>query len=254
VIRARLIEASTDRLLCVSVFLIGGGWSDEYAPVVFGPFLTECGQSAGRSSPRVRLVVMGTDRESLEYHERYVAALALAGTYELLVTRVPFGEACPAEALEDIDGLFVGGGPTPDYHQALTPLYPRIRDLVTGGLPYAGFSAGAALAASMAIIGGWRVNGMAVCPEETNEDLGPVTVVPGIGLVEGAVDVHAAQWGTLGRLVAAVDAQLVKGGLAIDECTMLMIDGQHRTVAGAGRAWQVWPSADSVGVTALVPE
>lgn len=238
----------------MSVYLIGGGWSDEYAPAVFGPFLAECGRNAGRSSPKVRLVVMGTDSESLEYHERYVATLALAGEHELLVTRVPFGEACPAETLEGIDGLLVGGGPTPEYHQALSPLYSRIRDLVTGGLPYAGFSAGAALGATTAIIGGWRVNDVAVCPEETNEDLGPVTVVPGIGLVEGAVDVHAAQWGTLGRLVAAADAQLVKGGVAIDECTMLMMDGPHRTVCGAGRVWQVWPAADGVGVTALVPE
>jgi cyanophycinase len=238
----------------MSVYLIGGGWSDEHAPAVFGPFLAECGKKAGRSSPKVRLVVMGTDPESLEYHERYVATLALAGAHELLVTRVPFGEACPADTLEDIDGLLVGGGPTPEYHQALSPLYSRIRDLVTGGLPYAGFSAGAALAATTAIIGGWRVNDVAVCPEETNEDLGPVTVVPGIGLVEGAVDVHAAQWGTLGRVVAAADVQLVENGVAIDECTVLMMDGPHRTVVGAGRVWQVRPAAGAVGVTALEPE
>ena len=98
------------------------------------------------------------------------------------------------------------------------------------------------------------VNDVAVCPEETNEDLGSVTVVPGIGLVEGAVDVHAAQWGTLGRLMAAVDAQLVQRGVAIDECTMLMMGGPRRTVVGAGRVWQVSPAADGVGVTALVAE
>jgi cyanophycinase len=243
-----------DRLTGMSVYLIGGGWSDEHAPAVFGPFLAECGKKADRSSPKVRLVVMGTDQESLEYHERYVATLALAGDHELLITRVPFGEACPADALEDIDGLLVGGGPTPEYHQALSPLYSRIGDLVTGGLPYAGFSAGAALAASTAIIGGWRVDHVTVCPEETNEDLEPVTVVPGIGLVEGAVDVHAAQWGTLGRLMAAVDAQLVDGGVAIDECTMLMVDGSHRALVGAGRVWQVSPAAEGVGVTTLVPQ
>ena len=125
---------------------------------------------------------------------------------------------------------------------------------MTRGVPYAGFSAGAALAATTAIIGGWTVDGVVVCPDETSEDLGPVTVVQGIGLVEGAVDVHAAQWGTLGRLVAAVDAQLVKGGVAIDESTTLRVDGPHRMVAGAGRVWQVWPAADGVGVTSLVPE
>jgi cyanophycinase len=235
----------------MGVHLIGGGWSEALAPAMFGSFLAECGRSAGRSSPRVRLVVMGTDPESLEYHERYVATLGLCGEHELLVTRVPFGEPCPAEALEGIDGLLVGGGPTPEYHQAVSPLYPRIRDLVTGGLPYAGFSAGAALAAATAIIGGWTVDGVAVCPEETNEDLGPVTVVPGIGLVEGAVDVHAAQWGTLGRLAAAVDGGLVEGGVAIDECTVLMVNGPDREVVGAGRVWQVSPATGGVGVKTL---
>jgi cyanophycinase len=237
----------------MGVHLIGGGWSEEQASAMFGPFLAECGVSAGRSSPRVRLVVMGTDPESLEYHQRYVATLGLCGEHELLVTRVPFGEACPAETLVGIDGLLVGGGPTPEYHRAVSPLYPRIRELVAGGLPYAGFSAGAALAAATAIIGGWTVGGLAVCPEETSEDLDSVTVVPGIGLVEGAVDVHAAQWGTLGRLVAAVEAGLVEGGVAIDECTTLMLEGPNRTVAGAGRVWQVSPAVGGVGVTALVP-
>jgi cyanophycinase len=98
------------------------------------------------------------------------------------------------------------------------------------------------------------VNDVAVCPEETNEDLGPVTLVSGIGLVEGAVDVHAAQWGTLGRLVATVDAQLVEAGVAIDECTMLMIDSAHRTVVGAGQVWQVRSAADGAGVTVVVLE
>jgi len=237
----------------MSVCLIGGGWSDEYAPAVFGPFLAECGQKAGRLSPKVCLVVMGTDEDSLEYHERYVATLALAGEHELLVTRVPFGAECPAETLEGIDGLLVGGGPTPEYHRALSPLYPRIKDLVARGLPFAGFSAGAALGATTAIIGGWRVNDVAVCPEETNEDLGPVTVVPGIGLIEGAVDVHAAQWGTLSRLVAAVDAQMVPGGVAIDECTMLMVGGPKRVAVGAGQVWQVRPAADGVSVTLWCP-
>ncbi len=234
----------------MSVHLIGGGWNDEQAPTVFGPFLTECARRSDRPRPRVRLVVMGTDPASLEYHERYVATLALAGDHELLVTRVPLGSICPADALEDVDGLFVGGGPTPDYHHALSPLYPRIKDLVTGGLPYAGFSAGAALAATTAIVGGWTLGGVVVCPEETNEDLGPVTVVPGIGLVDGAVDVHAAQWGTLSRLMAAVDARLVEAGIAIDECTLVEVDGARRTVAGAGRVWQVSPGTGGVTVTA----
>jgi cyanophycinase len=237
----------------LSVHLIGGGWSDERAPEVFGGFLGECAAGSCQGVPRVRLIVMGTDADSLEYHERYVHALGLAGPHELLITRVPLETPCPAGVLDDVDGLLVGGGPTPEYHASLAPLYPQIRAQVAAGLPYAGFSAGAAIAATTAIIGGWTIDGVVVCPEETNEDLGPVTVVDGIGLVEGAVDVHAAQRGTLSRLVAVVDAQLAKGGVAIDENTTLVMDGPARTVVGAGRVWQVWPAADGVGVTVLSP-
>ena len=63
-----------------------------------------------------------------------------------------------------------------------------------------------------------------------------MTVVEGLGLVDGAVDVHAAQWGNVSRLVAAVESGLVPCGLALDECTTLLPDGD---VAGAGRLWRV---------------
>ena len=67
-----------------------------------------------------------------------------------------------------------------------------------------------------------------------------LTVVPGIGLVEGAVDVHAAQWGNLSRLLAVVEAGLAPHGLALDECTTLEV-GPDR-VTGAGRVWRVSPA------------
>ena len=134
----------------------------------------------------------------------------------------------------------------PEYHASLAPAYPRIRELVRGGLPYAGFSAGAAIAATTAIVGGWLIDGVPVCPEESNEELGPVTVVEGLGLVDGAVDVHAAQWGNVSRLVAAVESGLVPCGLALDECTTLLPDGD---VAGAGRLWRVTREGGRVVVT-----
>ncbi len=95
-------------------------------------------------------------------------------------------------------------------------------------MPYAGFSAGAAIAGSHAVIGGWRIDGVPVCPEDSNEDLDAVDVVEGIGLVPGAVDVHAAQWGNVSRLVAVVAAGLAPSGVAIDEGTR-----SGRTVASS---------------------
>ena len=216
---------------------------------MFGGFVAgaaERATAAGRPAPRVRLVVMGTDEESRAYHERYLDVLSTAGVPEVLVERVPEGSPCPAATLEDIDGLLVGGGPTPEYHASLAPLFPRIRDLVAAGTPYAGFSAGAAIAGTTAIVGGWRIDGEPVCPEDSNEELDAVTVVPGIGLVDGAVDVHASQWGTLSRLVAATGAGLVPGGVAIDECTTL--EPGSGTVTGAGRVWRVEREGDWVRV------
>ena len=60
-----------------------------------------------------------------------------------------------------------------------------------------------------------------------------MTVVEGLGLVEGAVDVHAAQWGNVSRLVAAVESGLVPSGLA-RECTTLLPDGDVAAPAGSG--------------------
>jgi cyanophycinase len=223
----------------MTVFLVGGGWSDEQAPAVFGGFLRAAAARAGQEEPRVALVVMGTDEESREYHEKYVDALALAGPHRLEVLRVQEGSALDAALLDGADGLFVGGGPTPGYHASLAPAYAVIRGLVADGVPYLGFSAGAAIAASHAIIGGWRIDGVAVCPEESNEELDELTVVEGIGLVDGTVDVHAAQWGNLSRLVAAVGAGLAPHGVAIDETTVLEVDTGE--VSGAGRVWRVSP-------------
>jgi len=230
----------------MSVFLIGGGWSDERVGDMFGGFVAAAATRAEGRDPRVLMVLLGTDDEALEYHERYVRALGLVGGHELVVERIADGATFDASRLDEVDALLVGGGDTPEYHRALSPSYDVIRERVTAGMPYAGFSAGAAIAATTAIIGGWRIDGVPVCPEDSDEGLDPVTVVDGIGLVGGAVDVHAVQWGNLSRLVAAVEAGAVAHGLAIDECTCLAPGG---VVTGAGRAWRVSPAPDGVVVS-----
>lgn len=230
----------------MDVFLIGGGWSDQSARDMFGGFVAAAAARTPGREPRVLLVVMGTDEEAVEYHEKYVHTLGLVGGHELVVERVAEGGSMDASVLDGIDALLVGGGPTPEYHAALAPSYDRIRELVAAGMPYAGFSAGAAIAATTAIVGGWRIDGVPVCPEDSNEELDPVTVVEGIGLVGGAVDVHASQWGNLSRLVAAVGAGLVSHGVAIDECTTL---GPGGCVTGAGVAWRAGRAPDGVVIS-----
>jgi len=133
----------------------------------------------------------------------------------------------------------------------VTPIMEELRLLVGDGLPYLGFSAGAAIAADTAIIGGWRIDGIPICDEDFGEDLDDVTVVEGLGLVDLAVDVHAAQWGTLTRLIAATEAGLVEGGVAVDEFTALIVGDDEFRVVGRGSVWQVMPHDDGVVVSSL---
>lgn len=237
----------------MSIHLVGGGGAPEHMPTVIGPFIAESAARAAGSArmlPRVSVVLVDDDPAEPADAHRYLSMLTAAGAHEPVLTRVPAGGSCPSSVLTGIDGLLIGGGSTPAYHAALEPLYDEIRLLVADGLPYLGFSAGAMIASEHALLGGWRVDGIAVCPEDAGEDLDEVTVVEGLGLVDLAIDVHAAQWGTLSRLVAAVESGLVPGGVAIDEDTTLVV-GDALNVVGAGNVWQVVDGPDGVLVGAL---
>ena len=216
-------------------FLIGGGREPEQVLPTHRPFVAACGAGP--------IAVLAADEGDGVDEERWRDALLDAGAAD--VRTVVLSAARPvADASVDlagVGGIYVAGGLTPLYAQVLAGWTPP------AGVPYAGFSAGAAVASRRAVIGGWRTaGGAAVCPHETGEDLDAVTVVDGLGLVPFAVDVHAAQWGTLGRLIHAVDAGLVDEGWALDEGALL-VDGD---VHGPGAAWHVTPGARVRRVTA----
>ena len=134
-------------------------------------------------------------------------------------------------------GVFVAGGWTPGYHEALVepgtdwlPGAPvrRLLGRRGGGERRRRSSAGTGSAT------------VAICAEEAGEDLEQLTVRPGLGLVPFAVDVHATQWGTLTRLVHAVRAGAVSDGLAVDEGTVAIVrDGELAGVEGLGVAYRV---------------
>ncbi len=243
----------------MSIFLLGGGWDRAVEDEVWGGFAAQVRDRATR--PRVGLVVIGVEDEDLAYHQRFVEVLERIGLGEdLVVTRVAEGASCPAEALRGLDGLVVGGGHTPSYLTALAPVAADVRALVADGVPYAGFSAGSAVAATHALVGGWRHDGVPVCPEDSGEEVEELAVHPGLGLVEGTVDVHASSWGTVSRLAAAIAAGLAPRGVAIDEDTCLRFDpagptwvpGDPVTRTGAGRAWWVDPAEDAADDAVVV--
>jgi cyanophycinase len=235
----------------MSIHLAGGGWSED----LFRLFLLEAqsrAAGAARVIPRIAVVLVEDDPyRGEEQRASYVARLTSILACEPVVTVLLEGAEGESSILNDVDALLVGGGATPAYYEALLPLFDEIRLLVGDGLPYLGFSAGAAIAADRALIGGWKIGEVPVCSEEAGEDLEDVTVVQGLGLIDLAVDVHAAQWGTLARLIAATEAGLVEGGVAIDEDTVLVIGDGSLLVAGIGSVWRVVPGEEGVLVSTL---
>lgn len=238
----------------MSVHLIGGGGGAEHDQQLYGAFLAEArarARDAGRiEGPHIAIVVVH-DGLGLEAYSGYAALLASVGSLEPVAVMKPEGGRIDPSVFDGVDGIFVGGGLTTAYRDSLEACFPRLRDLVSSGVPYAGYSAGAAVAADRAIVGGHRIGGVAVAPEAAAEELDEITVLEGIGLVDVSVDVHAAQWGTLGRLVAAVEAGLVDGGVALDESTVLIVGTGALRVGGAGSAWRVSGSGAGVVVATL---
>ncbi|MET0726205.1 MAG: Type 1 glutamine amidotransferase-like domain-containing protein [Leifsonia sp.] len=237
----------------MSVHLVGGGWSPDAAPEVYGAFLIEAlerGLGNGREHPRIAIVAVRTG-DAAEHADKLVAVLSSAGSFDPAVTTIAEGGELPTSAFADVDGIVIGGGLTPAYNAAVAPLAGEIRRQVAAGVPYLGFSAGAAIAAERAIVGGWRIGDVPVCPEDASEDLDDVAVEHGIGLLDVSIDVHAAQWGTVSRLVAAAEAGLVDGGLAIDEDTVLVVGDGGLVVSGAGSVWRAIPADTGVLVSTL---
>jgi cyanophycinase len=210
-----------------SVYLIGGGRGEDAVRASHAPFVHAVG-----ARPIVALVLDEGDDTDVE---RWTGALTASGADEVRAVVVSKDRPPAAEDVEGAGGVFVAGGWTPGYQEALVGT-----DWLPSDAVYGGFSAGAAIAGEWAIVGGWKHAGRDVCAEEAGEDLEPLTVRPGLGLVPFAVDVHATQWGTVTRLIHTVRAGLAPEGWAVDEGTVLVFDGDRvARVEGLGSAYRV---------------
>jgi cyanophycinase len=208
--------------------LIGGGWNPAVTRL-YGAFLERAGHH-----PAVACVVLDEGDGDAQF-QRWRSALEAAAPCRPQPVFVKAGERLDVDRLDGADGLLVCGGLTPAYADALVPSAAALRDwLATDDRPYCGFSAGAAIAPERAVVGGYRLDERDVCPQAAAEDLEEVAVVAGLGLVPIAVDVHAAQWGTLGRVVAVIASGLVERAVALDENTALIVTDDGAEVAGAG--------------------
>ncbi len=225
-----------------------GGGSEIGAPIT-GRFVAEAirrAASVRRATPRIALLAVGPTADT-DVSSGLADAIRAGGAVEIVTTTTTAGTPFATAVLSDIDALVVAGGRTPEYIETTAPLVDQIRLLVADGLPYLGYSAGAAIAADRALVGGWRIGGVPVCPEESAEGLDEVEIVEGLGLVDLTVDVHAVQSGTLARLIAATEAGFVPAGLAIDEDTALVVGDGALDVLGTGSVWRVVGSDDEDG-------
>jgi cyanophycinase len=241
--------------LMIPVFLLGGGWNPAGFGFTYGRVLEAATQAGVR---RVLIVVAeepdgGADERFLRTRAAFEAAGGLPAEFELAI--VSAAAPLTAARLEAAapTGIFVAGGLTPDYWAALCADRTWVAYLQAHAIPYAGFSAGASIAATTAIIGGWQVRVgddlVAVTSEDSGEDLAEVTVQPGLGLVPFAVEVHASQWGTLPRLLHAVARGVAPAGWAIDEDTMLAVTDHGVQVIGLGHAYEVQPAGAGLTLT-----
>lgn len=233
----------------MSVHLLGGGWADDESAWT-GRFVDEARQRSG-GEPTIAVILWApTADEGSAWHADYIDDFTKLHARARIV-QLAGDDVLDAAALDGADGIFVGGGLTPGYHRSIMPAADTIRRLVASGVPYAGYSAGAMIAGDLALLGGWKIGGVAVTQESSGEGLDDVTLDAGLGLVDLVVDVHVAQYGNLGRVVALVDAGLADRAVGVDECTSLIAgpDGLH--VAGLGNAWAVSKTDTGTNVSIL---
>lgn len=227
----------------VPVYLIGGGWNEKTFSNTYGRFLKAATKNNER---KIAIIVAEENNDSHEQFTRFFRAFESIGLSEaeavsLIVSKK---NLLTKEKIEKVrpTGVFVCGGLTPAYYDSVCIDKNWLEYLFENNIPYCGFSAGSSIASEKAIIGGWqrKIDNriVQIADENAGEDIDLLDVRDGLGLVNFAVDVHASQWGTLSRLVHAVDAESADEGWAIDENTLLeIIDGKVK-IFGAGNAYR----------------
>jgi cyanophycinase len=226
----------------MTILLVGGGPDTVTTPAVFDRFIKELRHRAPGRVPRVAVVLFDNEGSSEYFLPAYREPLESRIICEVVPVLLHQNEDVDPAALSEMDGIVVGGGPTPDYLAGLLPSAASIRRMVSEGVPYMGFSAGAMVAPARAIAGGYRIRGTEICPAEWSEGLEELEIREGLGLVPFAVDVHAAQAGTLSRAIGAVAKGLVDRAAAVDENTALILhhtDLESLEVIGTGNCWTI---------------
>src|SRR4051794_36707273 len=160
------------------IFLIGGGRGPGGVRASHARFA-----AAAQGGPVVAYVL--DEGEGIDV-ARWEGQLISAGARTVRLVAIDARRPADPADLDGAGGVYVAGGLTPTYHAVLvaggTAWLERAREL---RLPYAGYSAGASIAAESAVVGGWRARlgerVVQVCEEDAGEGLDLVEAVPGLG-------------------------------------------------------------------------
>lgn len=237
------------------VFLVGGGWDEEAREPIYGRFVKAATLEGKRKIVSIVIVEAGDNEEtrkaSVDKCQGVFEALGLSSN-ELATLVLSEGQSLTVEMLAEQQptGLFVWGGLTPLYQEILCQDQGWVQYLKDHDVVYGGFSAGVMIVAEKAIVGGWKLpigdREYAILDDELAEDLELLDVRKGLNFVPFSLDTHASQWGTITRLLHAIEQELVPNhGWAIDDSTMLEVDSQGKVkVWGFGQAYLVSRSGE----------
>jgi cyanophycinase len=229
------------------IFLHGGGANPEANSVTFGRFAAAA-TVEGRT--KIMLVALADMDEDIAEYQKIFASCGVDLAEQSSFAASPQNPLTLSVLAEyKPTAVFVCGGLTPAYQEALCSDLSWLDYLHERQTPFGGASAGAAIAAQKAIVGGWRVaRGQTITQmiyQGAGENLDLLDVRSGLGLVSFSVDVHASQWGTISRLLHTVDTGLTSEGWAIDENTMLEVHTNDISIYGLGHAYHVTRGGDS---------
>lgn len=223
--------------------MIGGGWDEVSFTQTFGRFV----QAGTKDGLCTILLVLAIDDVAArnEITEDFTQMFHALGNVKI----EPFFLSTTQNITRDIlhtmmpSCIFVGGGLTPRYQEFLGNNRDFVEYILQNNLPYGGFSAGSAIATQASIVGGWKIKAsghdIPILDADFSEGLDYIEIRDGLGFFPYPLDVHGSRWGTITRVIHAVDHNMIEKGFVIDESTMIEYTHETMTVFDIGHVYLI---------------
>ena len=241
-----------------SIFLLGGGGNNPDGRMeTYGHFFEAASTPQGC---RIALLIAEEADAFAEAFEAYAELFRSVGATQPMLAGIPVAPTTPLTKARLIalnpTAIFVCGGLTPRYQEALCVDRSWLEYLSERDIVYGGVSAGAAIAAERAVVGGWQAQRgeriRQILFQGASEGCDLLDTRQGLGLVPYTIDVHASQWGTLTRLIHAVSLGVVGPSWGIDEDTLLEVRSDRYLVHGSGHVYVVRLTSDGTSSVTIL--